>query len=185
MSAQTSYNFHTAHGVAGGLFDISPYTSDSRNNEEADGKVKFGLGVVDGTALGKQVKLPTSASKKENFEGVVMNSHSHEQDFYGDVKLRKGETVGVLKNGRIHVRIAPESEPKYGDAVYLITDGEYAGYFTTETGVSEESYTAVKLNGYYIGAKSTDVIAPAYIKVDKQPEETEQGADAGNDDEQA
>lgn len=40
MSAQTSYNFHTAHGVAGGLFDISPYTSDSRNNEEADGKVK-------------------------------------------------------------------------------------------------------------------------------------------------
>lgn len=170
MSVQTSYNFYTAHGVAGGLYDISPYTIDSRNNEEANGKVKFGLGVVDGTAVGKQVKLPTSASKKENFDGVVVNSHAHEQDFYGAVTIRNGETVGVLKDGRIHVRIAPDSEPKYGDAVYLITDGDYAGYFTTETGISEASYTAVKLNGHFIGEKSTDAIAPAYIKVDKVPE---------------
>lgn len=169
MSVQTSYDYKTAHGVAGGLYDISSYVIDARTNEAEDGKVLFGLGVVDGTTAGKQVTLPTSASKKENFEGVVVNSHSREMDFYGDVKLRQNETVGVLKDGRVYVRIAPNSEPKYGDVVYLVTTGDYAGYFTTEDG----GYTAIALNGHYIGEKATDAIAPAYINVDKLPEDSE------------
>lgn len=172
MSVQTSYNFNTAHGVAGGLYDISPYTIDARTNEAANDKLRFGFGVVDGTVPGKQVNLPTADSKKENFEGIVVNSHAHEQNFYGEVKIRSNETVGVLKDGRAYVRIAPDSDPQYGDAVYLVTDGEYAGYFTTEAGVSEGGYTAIKLNGHYISEQATDAIAPVYIKVDKLPDDT-------------
>ena len=52
MSAQTSYNQKMSHGVAGGLYDLTNHTVDTRTNEETDGKVRFGLGVVAGTAAG-------------------------------------------------------------------------------------------------------------------------------------
>lgn len=172
MSAQTSYNLRTAHGVAGGLYDLSVHTVDTRNNEAADGKIKFGLGVVEGTVPGKNVTLPVAASTKAKFEGVVINSHAHEQDYKGDVTLRKSETVGVLTNGRIYVRIAEDTEPKYGDPLYLIKSGEEAGYFTNEEQSTGEStnkvVTTIKLNGYFLGEKATDAIAPVYVKVDKE-----------------
>lgn len=163
MSAQTSYNLGMSHGVAGGLYDLTEHIVDTRNNEDVDGKVRFGLGVVEGTAAGKQVKLPTADSTKKSFEGVVINSHAHEQDFHGNVTLRNGETVGVLKNGRVYVRIAPDVEPNYGDSLYLITSGDNAGYFTNEAGD-----TAIQLTGYFLGAKATDAIAPVYVKVEKE-----------------
>lgn len=108
MSAQTSYNLRTSHGVAGGLYDLTDHDVDTRNNEAADGKVKFGLGLVEGTAPGKNVTLPVTTSTKAKFEGVAINSHAHEQDYKGDVTLRKGETVGVLTKGRIYVRITTD-----------------------------------------------------------------------------
>lgn len=170
MSVQTNYNLHMSHGVAGGLYDLSVHTVDTRNNEAADGKLKFGLGVVEGTSAGKNVALPTDATTKAKFEGVVINSHAHEQDYKGEVTLRNNETVGVLTNGRIYVRIAADAEPKYGNPLYLITTGENAGYFTNEL---EEGVTGIKLNGYFLNAKATDVIAPAYVCVDKVDEATE------------
>jgi hypothetical protein len=163
MSAQTSYNQKMSHGVAGGLYDLSNHTVDTRTNEEADGKVRFGLGVVAGTAAGKQVKLPTGDSAKKDFEGVVLNSHTHEQDYKGDVSLRVNETVGVITDGRVYVRIAADAEPVYGDALYLINSGDEAGYFT-----NEEGDNTVKVNGYFLGKKATDAIAPVYVKVDKE-----------------
>ena len=38
MSAQTSYNQKMSHGVAGGLYDLTNHTVDTRTNEETDGK---------------------------------------------------------------------------------------------------------------------------------------------------
>ncbi len=163
MSAQTNYNLKMSHGVAGGLYDLSCHTVDTRTNEETDGKVRFGLGVVAGTAAGKQVKLPVAASAKKDFEGVVLNSHIHEQDYKGDVTLRANETVGVITDGKVYVRIAAGVEPSYGDALYLIKSGDEAGYFTNEAGD-----TAVKVGGYFLGKKATDAIAPVYVKVDKE-----------------
>lgn len=169
MSAQTSYNLRTSHGVAGGLYDLSDHTVDTRNNEAADGKVRFGLGVVEGTTPGGNVTLPVTASTKAKFDGVVINSHAHEQDYKGDVTLRKSETVGVLTKGRIYVRITADAEPAYGAPLYLITAGDSAGYFTNELGESE---TGIKLNGYFLDAKATDAIAPAFVCVDKVDEAT-------------
>lgn len=166
MSAQTSYNLHTSHGVAGGLYDLSVHTVDTRNNSEIDGKVRFGLGVIEGNTPGKNVTLPTTGATKAKFEGVVINSHAHEQDRNGDVKLRNGETVGILTNGRIYVRITEDADPKYGDGVYLITDGEKAGYFTNDMGEG----TGIKVSGYFLDKKATDAIAPVYIAVDKAGE---------------
>lgn len=161
MSAQTSYSQRMSYGVAGGLYDLSVHVVDTRNNEEADGKILFGLGVVEGTATNKQVKLPVAESTKAEFEGVVVNSHAHEQDYRGVLTLRENETVGVLRDGRIFVRIDPDATPEYGDALYLITSGDLAGYFTND------STNAVRLNGYFLDEKATDNIAPAYVIVDK------------------
>lgn len=169
MSAQTSYNLRTAHGVAGGLYDLTDHDVDTRNNEATDGKIKFGLGVVEGTLPGKNVTLPVTTSTKAKFEGVAINSHAHEQDYKCDVTLRKGETVGVLTKGRIYVRITADAEPAYGAPLYLITDGENAGYFTNELG---EGVTGIKLNGFFLDAKATDAIAPAFVFVDKVDETT-------------
>ena len=89
MSAQTSYNLRTAHGVAGGLYDLTDHDVDTRNNEATDGKIRFGLGVVEGTLPGKNVTLPVTTSTKAKFEGVAINSHAHEQDYKGDASQRR------------------------------------------------------------------------------------------------
>lgn len=169
MSAQTSYNQKMSHGVAGGLYDLTDHVVDTRTVEASgDGVIRFGLGVVEGTDKGKQVKLPVAASTKAKFEGVVLNSHTHEMDMKGDVKVRDKETVGVIRNGRVYVRIAAEVEPAYGDALYLITSGDEAGYFTNTAATSTDEFKTVKVTGHFIGAKATDAIAPVYIKVDKE-----------------
>lgn len=170
MSVQTNYNLHMSHGVAGGLYDTSVHTVDTRNNEANSGKLKFGLGVVEGRAPGKNVTLPTAATTKAKFEGVVINSHAHEQDYKGEVTLRNNETVGILTKGRIYVRIVQDAEPKYGNSLYLITNGENAGYFTNEL---ETGVTGIELNGYFLDGKATDAIAPAFVDVDKVDEPTQ------------
>lgn len=166
MSAQTSYNQKMSHGVAGGLYDLTVHVVDTRTVE--DGVIRFGLGVVEGTTKGKQVKLPVAASTAKVFEGVVINSHSNEMDMKGDVKLGAGATVGVVKNGRVYVRIANGVDPAYGDALYLITSGDEAGYFTNAAAGTSDSFKTVKVTGHFLGAKATDAIAPVYIKVEKE-----------------
>jgi len=161
--AQKSYSQKMSYGVAGGLYDLSYHVVDTRINEAADDVLLFGLGVVEGTSAGVNVNVPAKTAVKADFEGVVVNSHAHEQDYYGDVKIRNNETVGVMREGRIFVRIAKEAEPAYGDTVYLITDGTEAGYFTNDN----TDVTAIKLTGYFLAAKANDGIAPVYINVDK------------------
>lgn len=155
MGAQTKYRFSTPIGAAGGIVDLAPYAIDTFLNEEETGKMKFGLGVVQGTTAGSQVKLPTAAEDK--FEGVTTNNRTTEYDMEGKINVRKGVAMGVMRYGRIYVRVASDATPKYGDPLYLVCDeGEDQGCFTQD----EASNMAVA--GRFLGAPS-DGIAVAEL----------------------
>ena len=95
---QNSYSYKTPKGVAGGLLDLSPYSVDSRiNGETTPGALKFGMGVVQGATPGTNVKLPTSASTADKFEGLLLTGFVQEMDTAGDVTIKPKQTVGVLR----------------------------------------------------------------------------------------
>ncbi len=162
MSVQTSYNFATTKGVAGGLYDLSPYAVDSRRNESADGTLLFGMGVVVGTAAGNQVKVPSATTDK--FEGVAINGFSTELDMDGALIIKKGATVGVLAKGRAWARIKADITVAYGDDVYLIASGDNAGLFTNAEEKSGSTVLSVKISGAkFVGAKGTGDVAPVEL----------------------
>lgn len=134
MGAQTSYNFFTSRGIAGGLYDLSDHVIDARRNEENTGVLGFGLGVVVGTNAGIDVKLPGgSEADASTFEGVTVNGFTTEMNRAGDVLLLHGATVGVLSHGRIWVQVVDGITIDYGDAVYLVVSGADKGKFTNDS----------------------------------------------------
>jgi len=133
MSAQTRYGYSTPIGAAGGIVDLAPYAVDSFLNEEEDGVLKFGTGVVKGSKPGINIALPAEDSTAAEFEGITTNNRTTEYDVYGKLAIRKGASVGVMRHGRIYGRVATGVNPEYGDAVYLIVSGEEAGCFTNES----------------------------------------------------
>lgn len=159
--AQLKYGYSTPVGEAGGIIDLAPYAVDTFTNEEDTGKMGFGVGVVTGTAAGKQVKLPVSASTAANFEGVVTNRRTTEYDLEGKIHIRKNATVGVMRYGRIYVRVATGATPAYGKAVYMLNSGDEAGYFTdkasTTTGEPSNTVTVnhVAVKGRFLGEADT------------------------------
>lgn len=131
MAAQTSYNFGFAKGVAGGLFDLSAHEIPTRQSEE---DLTFGIGTVKGTNAGVDVKKPTSSSTAADFEGVVVhNSVMTELDMNNNLVIKAKRTVGCLTSGKIWAGIAPGATPSYKGNAYLVKDGEYAGYFTSQS----------------------------------------------------
>lgn len=159
MSAQNVYSYNNPIGGAGGLVDLSPVEINTFANEENTRVLKFGMGVVAGTEAGKQIKLPVAASTAGAFEGVVTNNRTRERDLEGDLYIRKGAAVGVLRYGKIFVRLATGIEPAYGDALYLIKSGDDAGCFTNASGE-----TAVAVKGRFIGGKdATNGVAPVEL----------------------
>ena len=160
MGAQTKYSFFTPIGVAGGIVDLAPYAIDTFLNEEETGKMKFGLGVIQGTTAGKQVKLPASAEGK--FEGVTTNNLTTEYDLEGKIHVRKGVAIGVMRYGRIYVRVADQKTPKYGDPLYVVATGAEAGYFTTDAASN------IEVAGRFLGTVS-DGIAEAELFNAPQP----------------
>lgn len=130
MSVQTTYKFSSPVGSPGGIVDLTPHAIDSFLNAENTGVMKFGVGVVRGTRAGIEVKLPVAASTAAVFEGVVVNNRTTEYDLEGVAHLRKGKALGVMRYGRIYVRVATGVSPAYGDAVYLVKSGDEAGYFS-------------------------------------------------------
>lgn len=161
MSAQINYGYKTTMGEAGGIFDLACYVIDSFANEAETGKLKFGVGVVKGTAAGKQVNLPASGAAAADFEGIVVNRRTTEYDMEGKIHIRKNSTVGVMRSGRIYGRIANGvTGINYGDAVYMIADGDEAGYFTNVKGSN------VAVNARFIGEMdSTAMVAPIELDV--------------------
>lgn len=158
MSAQTRYGYSSPIGAAGGIVDLAPYAIDAFLNEEDTGKMQFGMGVVTGSKKGTGIKLPVKASTAANFEGVTTNCRTTEYDVEGDLKLRKAATIGVMRYGRIYVRVAAGVKPGYGDSLYLITEGDEAGCFTnaaasTESGSANKATIAIK--GRFLGGVDT------------------------------
>lgn len=173
MAVQTSYGFSPSRGVAGGLYDMSPRAVNSRTTES---EIVFGIGLVQGSTPGTNVTGPASTSTAAVFEGIALNGGTQEMDMEGAVKVAKSRTVSVLRYGRAWVRVEPEAEVKYGDALYLITTGDNAGRFTNAD--SEESKIAV--SGQFIGANTTDGIAP--VELFNAPAPTPPAASDGGDD---
>ena len=143
MGAQTRYGFHTPLGAAGGIVDLAPYAIDTFINSEETGKLKFGLGVVQGKAPGQNIAIPTADGK---FEGITVNNRTTEYDLEGNLSIRKGASVGVMRYGRVYARVAKDKKPKYGEPALLITSGDEAGCFTNEAGEN-----AVEINGRFLG----------------------------------
>jgi hypothetical protein len=156
--AQTSYNYTTPKGVAGSLYDITPYSVDSRLNGEATADaLKFGMGAVQGATPGSDVKLPTSASEGGQFEGLVLTSFTQEMNRAGDVKLYPKQTVGVLRYGKAWARVVPGLAIAYGDPLYLTVDGTDAGLFTND------DTDTLAVAGRFIGGVDASDIAPVEL----------------------
>lgn len=127
MAAQMTYGYKTPSGVPGLIFDIAPYECNSRVSEENAGIIKFGLGVVVGTAKGTGVILPTATT--DNFEGVVVEK-AHELGMDGKVTIDKGEAFSVMRFGGVWARVDESVTIAPGDKAYMICSGNKAGQFT-------------------------------------------------------
>ena len=161
MSAQTSYNYQTPKGVAGGIYDMYHYQVDSRVNEEDNGKLHFGMGVVTGTLPGSHVKLPAAASTAAQFEGVVLNGFDRQQDLEGKLFILNHQNIGIMRRGRIWVRLAAAASPKYGDAVHLLTSGDDIGCFAISGGIA--------IPGRFIGSASNGTAPVELFGIDAAP----------------
>ncbi len=131
--AQTSYSFKTAKGIAGGIYDLSVHTIATRRNEEETGKMTFGVGVVKGTTAGQQVKLPASGAQAADFDGIVINGGTTEENMAGEINVLKDVALGVMKLGHVWVKLSDEAVPAYGAKAYLVPDGKQAGFFTDKS----------------------------------------------------
>lgn len=154
---QNNYGFFPAAGIPGGLVDLTNYAIDAFANEENNGVLDLGIGVVGGTAA-NQIKKPTNASTSAQFLGVTVNGRTNEFDTYGEVSIRKGATVGVLRYGRVYVQVKTGVSPAVGDALYLVKTGTDAGKFTNASGAD-----AVPVAGKFIGTKGTNGVAAVHL----------------------
>ena len=170
MSAQKNYGYATGRGIAGGIYDMDHYPVDSRFNEEPNGKLLFGVGVVPGSLPGSNVVLPTGDSVAADFEGVVVNGFDRQQDLEGKLSILNNQNIGVMRRGRIWVRIAEDAEPAYGDALHLVAEGDEAGFFATEGGL--------EIPGRFIGVASGGVAPVELYGITVATAEAESGGSA-------
>ena len=94
------------------------------------------------------VTYGATGGTSDDFEGVVVhNSVMVEKDMDNNVSINSKRTVGCLHFGRIWVQTGAAAKPAYKEKVYLITDGDEAGKFTT----SADSATKVEVNAIFLG----------------------------------
>lgn len=154
---QTSYNFSTPVGHAGGLYDLSHYVCDSFNNEAKDGAMKHGMGAVTGSASGTAA-LPSESSTIANFEGIVLNGLITEHDMNGDVIVKNGDTIGIIKQGRVWGLVTENSIPAYNKPVFFVIKGDDAGKFATEDDEDNKA-NSIAINAKFLSEKGTGDIA--------------------------
>ena len=146
---QTSYNFQTALSFPGAIFDLAPKQIVSRVVDDIMkvGQVRFGMGVYQGANPGKNVIVP-DVTAIDTYEGVVVNGLVTEHGWVeGEVNVRPGTVVGIMRYGVVCVLIDQTllTAPAYNDDLYLVTAGNEAGRFTNEP----TGNTAVK--GRFLG----------------------------------
>lgn len=154
MSVQTKYTYKTGRGLPGGIYDMYHYPVDSRFNEEKNGVLRFGVGVVPGTLPGSNIKLPTADSTAADFEGVVVNGFDRQQDLEGKVFILNNQNIGVMRRGRIWVRVTADAKPAYGGALHMVTSGADVGCFATTGGL--------EIPGRFLGP-AQDGVAPVEL----------------------
>ena len=150
MSAQLSYKYFTVKGAPGGIYDLAPYAIDTFINEAATGVMQFGIGVVQGANVGKGIAFPDSNASNATFEGITTNNRTTERDLEGDLYIRNGAPIGVMRYGRIYVHCDSNAAPAYGDALYMVKD---TGKFTSN------STSTVALKGRFLSGKDSDNVA--------------------------
>ncbi len=155
---QTSYNYTTPKGVAGGLYDLAPYQVESRvNGETTPGALKFGMGVVQGSAPGTNIARPAAGATADKFEGLVLTGFTQEMDMAGEVTIRPKQTVGVLRYGKAWARLPKDLTVSYGDKLYLVTSGDNAGLFTNDAS------GGIAVNGRFVGSADSAGVAPVEL----------------------
>lgn len=153
MAVQMNYG-EPSRGIPGLLYDRANYEAVTRRNGADDGKMFFGLGVVQGAEPGKDITLPATGATVDKFEGVVMYSANTEMDDDGAVLLHKGQILDVCQSGKLWVQLVDSVEPAYGQPVYLVIAGDDTGKFTPTKG------TNLAVKARFIGAAQNG-IAPA------------------------
>ncbi len=142
MSMNTNYGYETPSGVPGGIYDLSPHTVNSRITGSAG--VSLGIGVVQGTSKGTEIVVPTSGSTEATFEGVTLNSFSHEMEKDGKVIIQKGATLEVMNQGKVWVKVSKNAKDVgYGVSANLVLSGDEVGFFTTAADTTTESKLAL------------------------------------------
>lgn len=136
--AQTNantYGFSLDVAQAGQKADL---TYDQVESFAAEGAVPMGNGVIFGTDPAKQVAVPADATG--DFAGIAAFTHKQEQGFDQSVALgnqsstgaeyRNGDTVNVLRRGRVWVEVT-EDTVVAGEAAYVdVTTAGEEGKFT-------------------------------------------------------
>lgn len=134
---QTSYSRDMAKAIAGTLYDLSYRVVDSYAVET--GPIYPGMGVVGGTDVETQVKVPTATTA--TIKGIVL-LQAKEQNADGTVTFVAKNTVSVLHKGRAWV---PVNGPVAADAqAYLVYSGADAGKWAPITGSTAAAITGAK-----------------------------------------
>lgn len=131
MAAQLDYGFSIPKAVPGAKVDLSDDKVVARINEADDSAIKYGMAVMVGTNPGQSVKVLTTGATSEQIEGVVLCHPNTEQDMKGNVVVRKGMSLSIMKKGRIWARLATDVTPVYNAKAYVVVSGADAGTFTT------------------------------------------------------
>jgi hypothetical protein len=88
------------------------------------------------------VAIPTESATAADFEGVTTNNLTTEYDTEGNLAIRNGASVGVMRYGRIYGRLTEDADPAYASSVYLVTSGDEAGRFTSTSGSNTVAISA-------------------------------------------
>ena len=149
MGVQKTYGYATSKGVAGGIYDMFHYPVDSRFNEEATGKPHFGVGVVTGKVPGKALRFRPAQALLITSRVLSSTVSTASRIWRGKLYVLNNQNVGVMRRGRVWVRLATGAAPAYGDALHMIVEGDEAGCFAKEGGIA--------IPGRFIGAASNGV----------------------------
>lgn len=157
MAAQMNYSFDTPKGVAGGKVDLAYDEVVTRQNEEADGVLKFGMAAAVGTSAGSTVKVPAAGTTKAQIEGVVLHAANTEQDMSGKVILKKDVSVGIMRKGHVWGRLAADAVTTYAQTAYVVTSGKDAGAFThLETQTGDDGAANLDIGAKFGNVSDTD-----------------------------
>jgi hypothetical protein len=98
--AQTSYTQTMPTGMAGMKAEA---IDDQVESYAAEGAIGFGLAVIRGTDLLKQVKLPAAGGGV--FRGVSLQTHTIVQSSSGVAQYADTDAVSVLRKGKVWVPV--------------------------------------------------------------------------------